>query len=75
MVGEIRDLETADIAIKAAQTGHLVLDPDTNDSAATLMRLATGAFPRSTSPERDPHIAQRLAQAVHPMQATGRHPA
>ena len=41
MVGEIRDLETADIAIKAAQTGHLVLSTvHTNDAPATLMRLA-----------------------------------
>jgi len=41
MVGEIRDLETADIAIKAAQTGHLVLSTlHTNDAPATLARLA-----------------------------------
>jgi type IV pilus assembly protein PilB len=41
MVGEIRDLETADIAIKAAQTGHLVLSTlHTNDAPATLVRLA-----------------------------------
>ncbi len=41
MVGEIRDLETADIAIKAAQTGHLVLSTlHTNDAPATLQRLA-----------------------------------
>jgi type IV pilus assembly protein PilB len=41
MVGEIRDLETADIAIKAAQTGHLVLSTlHTNDAPATLTRLA-----------------------------------
>jgi len=40
MVGEIRDLETADIAIKAAQTGHLVLSTlHTNDAPATLVRL------------------------------------
>ena len=40
MVGEIRDLETADIAIKAAQTGHLVLSTlHTNDAPTTLMRL------------------------------------
>jgi type IV pilus assembly protein PilB len=46
MVGEIRDLETADIAIKAAQTGHLVLSTlHTNDSAATLMRLANMGVP------------------------------
>ncbi len=41
MVGEIRDLETAEIAIKAAQTGHLVLSTlHTNDAPTTLTRLA-----------------------------------
>ena len=41
MVGEIRDLETAEISVKAAQTGHLVLSTlHTNDAPATLMRLA-----------------------------------
>ncbi len=41
MVGEIRDLETAEIAIKAAQTGHLVLSTlHTNDAPSTLIRLA-----------------------------------
>jgi type IV pilus assembly protein PilB len=41
MVGEIRDLETAEIAVKAAQTGHLVLSTvHTNDAPATLQRLA-----------------------------------
>src|SRR4029078_2014231 len=40
MVGEIRDLETAEIAIKAAQTGHLVLSTlHTNDAPSTLLRL------------------------------------
>lgn len=40
MVGEIRDLETADIAIKAAQTGHMVMSTlHTNDAPATLVRL------------------------------------
>src|SRR4030095_1683120 len=40
MVGEIRDLETAEIAIKAAQTGHLVLSTlHTNDAPNTLLRL------------------------------------
>lgn len=40
MIGEIRDLETADMAIKAAQTGHLVFSTlHTNDAPATLMRL------------------------------------
>ena len=40
MVGEIRDLETAEIAIKAAQTGHLVLSTlHTNDAPKTLTRM------------------------------------
>jgi type IV pilus assembly protein PilB len=40
MVGEIRDLETADIAIKAAQTGHMVFSTlHTNDAPSTLTRL------------------------------------
>ena len=40
MVGEIRDLETAEIAIKAAQTGHMVLSTlHTNDAAQTITRL------------------------------------
>ena len=45
-VGEIRDLETADIAIKAAQTGHLVLSTlHTNDAPATLTRLLNMGVP------------------------------
>jgi type IV pilus assembly protein PilB len=46
MVGEIRDLETADIAIKAAQTGHLVFSTlHTNDAPATLTRLLNMGVP------------------------------
>ncbi|MDR0250723.1 MAG: type IV-A pilus assembly ATPase PilB [Burkholderiales bacterium] len=46
MVGEIRDLETADIAVKAAQTGHLVLSTlHTNDAPTTLTRLANMGIP------------------------------
>ncbi len=46
MVGEIRDLETADIAIKAAQTGHMVMSTlHTNDAPATLVRLANMGVP------------------------------
>jgi type IV pilus assembly protein PilB len=46
MVGEIRDLETADIAIKAAQTGHLVMSTlHTNDAPSTLTRLAHMGVP------------------------------
>jgi type IV pilus assembly protein PilB len=51
MVGEIRDLETADIAIKAAQTGHMVLSTlHTNDAPTTLTRMMNMGIPRSTSP-------------------------
>ena len=46
MVGEIRDMETAEIAIKAAMTGHLVFSTlHTNDSAATISRLANIGIP------------------------------
>ena len=46
MVGEIRDLETAEIAIKAAMTGHLVFSTlHTNDSAATIARLVNVGIP------------------------------
>lgn len=46
MVGEIRDLETAEIAVKAAQTGHLVLSTlHTNDAPQTLTRLANMGVP------------------------------
>ena len=46
MVGEIRDLETADISIKAAQTGHMVLSTlHTNDAPTTLTRLANMGVP------------------------------
>ena len=51
MVGEVRDLETAEIAIKAAQTGHLVLSTlHTNDAPQTLTRLPTWACRPTTSP-------------------------
>ena len=51
MVGEIRDLETADIAIKAAQTGHMVMSTlHTNDAPTTLRACATWASRPSTSP-------------------------
>ena len=46
MLGEIRDLETADIALKAAQTGHLVFSTlHTNDATSTLMRLLSMGIP------------------------------
>ena len=46
MVGEIRDLETAEISVKAAQTGHLVLSTlHTNDAPTTLTRLVAMGIP------------------------------
>ena len=68
MVGEIRDLETADIAIKAAQTGHLVLSTlHTNDAPTTLTRLLNmGVAPFNIASSRDPdHGAAPGPQAVH----------
>jgi type IV pilus assembly protein PilB len=66
MVGEIRDLETAEIAIKAAQTGHLVLSTlHTNSAAETLTRLrnmGVPAFNLATSVALI--IAQRLARRL-----------
>src|SRR5204862_7891574 len=52
MVGEIRDLETADIAIKAAQTGHMVMSTlHTNDAPTTLTRLLNmGVAPFNIAP-------------------------
>jgi type IV pilus assembly protein PilB len=68
MVGEIRDLETAEIAIKAAQTGHMVLSTlHTNSAAETLTRLrnmGVHAFNLATSV--DLIIAQRLARRLCP---------
>jgi type IV pilus assembly protein PilB len=68
MVGEIRDLETADIAIKAAQTGHLVLSTlHTNDAPTTLTRLANmgvAAFNIASSVQLI--TAQRLGRKLCP---------
>jgi type IV pilus assembly protein PilB len=68
MVGEIRDLETADIAIKAAQTGHLVMSTlHTNDAPATLMRLANMGVPAFNIASSVILItAQRLARKLCP---------
>ena len=66
MVGEIRDLETAEIAIKAAQTGHLVLSTlHTNDAPQTLTRLANMGVP-SYNIASAVHLimAQRLARRL-----------
>ncbi len=66
MVGEIRDLETAEIAIKAAQTGHLVLSTlHTNDAPQTIMRLANMGVPaHNIASAVSLIIAQRLARRL-----------
>ncbi len=66
MVGEIRDLETADIAIKAAQTGHLVLSTlHTNDAPSTLTRLMNmGVAPFNIAASVLLITAQRLARRL-----------
>jgi type IV pilus assembly protein PilB len=68
MVGEIRDLETADIAIKAAQTGHLVLSTlHTNDAPTTLTRLANmGVAPFNIASSVHLITAQRLGRKLCP---------
>ena len=66
MVGEIRDLETADIAIKAAQTGHLVMSTlHTNDAPTTLTRLMNmGVAPFNIASSVLLITAQRLARRL-----------
>jgi type IV pilus assembly protein PilB len=66
MVGEIRDLETAEIAIKAAQTGHLVLSTlHTNDAPRTLTRMVDmGVKPYAIASTVHLIIAQRLARKL-----------
>jgi type IV pilus assembly protein PilB len=66
MVGEIRDLETAEIAIKAAQTGHLVLSTlHTNDAPQTLTRMVDmGVKPYAIATSVSLIIAQRLARKL-----------
>ncbi len=68
MVGEIRDLETAEIAVKAAQTGHLVLSTlHTNDAPQTLTRLANmGIPPFNIASSVLLIMAQRLARRLCP---------
>ena len=67
MVGEIRDLETAEIAVKAAQTGHLVLSTlHTNDAPQTISRLMNmGIAPYNITSSVTVVIAQRLARRLH----------
>ena len=66
MVGEIRDLETAEIAIKAAQTGHMVMSTlHTNDAPQTLTRLANMGVPSyNIASSVNLIIAQRLARRL-----------
>lgn len=66
MVGEIRDLETAEIAIKAAQTGHMVLSTlHTNSAAETLTRLRNMGVPSfNIATSVSLIIAQRLARRL-----------
>ncbi|PBS11724.1 type IV-A pilus assembly ATPase PilB [Lysobacteraceae bacterium NML93-0792] len=68
MVGEIRDLETAEIAIKAAQTGHMVLSTlHTNDAPQTIARLMNmGIAPYNITSSVTLVIAQRLARRLCP---------
>lgn len=66
MIGEIRDLETAQIALQAALTGHLVLSTvHTNDAAGTIARLqALGEKPANIAPAINMAIGQRLVREV-----------
>ncbi|MFC1605827.1 type IV-A pilus assembly ATPase PilB [Pseudomonadota bacterium] len=67
MVGEIRDLETAEIAIKAAQTGHLVLSTlHTNDAPQSITRLMNMGVPSyNITSAVNLVIAQRLVRTLH----------
>ena len=67
MVGEIRDLETAEIAIKAAQTGHLVLSTlHTNDAPQSIIRLMNMGVPTyNITSAVNLIIAQRLIRKLH----------
>ncbi|MBN9354926.1 MAG: Flp pilus assembly complex ATPase component TadA [Herbaspirillum huttiense] len=66
MVGEIRDLETADIAVKASQTGHMVLSTlHTNDAPATLTRLLNMGVPAyNIAASVSLIVAQRLVRKL-----------
>lgn len=68
MVGEIRDLETAEIAIQAALTGHLVISTiHTNSASGTIPRfLAMGAKGFLLAPALNAMIGQRLVRRIHP---------
>ena len=75
MVGEIRDIETAEIAIKAAQTGHLVLSTlHTNDAPQSITRLANmGVPPYNIVSAVHMVMAQRLSRPAQ-VQGAGRRP-
>ncbi len=67
MVGEIRDLETADISVQAALTGHLVLSTiHTNDAAGAIPRfLSMGVKPFLLAPALNAIVGQRLVRRIH----------
>ena len=67
MVGEIRDLETAEVAIQAALTGHLMLTTiHTNSAAGAIPRfLAMGVKPFLLAPALNAIIGQRLVRTIH----------
>jgi type IV pilus assembly protein PilB len=69
MVGEVRDLETANIAVQAAQTGHLVLSTlHTNDAPGTLVRLRNmGIAPYNIAASVTLITAQRLVRCLCPL--------
>ncbi len=77
MVGEIRDLETAEIAIKAAQTGHMVLSTlHTNSAPETISRLMNmGIAPFNIVSAVSIVIAQRLGRRLHDCKEVGEYPA
>lgn len=76
MVGEIRDLETADIAIKAAQTGHMVFSTlHTNNAPATLSRMLNmGVAPFNIASSVNLIMAQRLVRRLCSCKAPAERP-
>jgi general secretion pathway protein E len=73
MVGEIRDLETAEIAIQASLTGHLVFSTvHTNDAAGAVTRLVAWASSRSSSPRRSSASSPSVSSASSARTATRR---
>jgi len=76
LVGEVRDFETADVALKAALTGHMVLTTlHTNNAVTTITRLIDlGVQPYLVASSLEGIVAQRLARRVCPYCKTGRPP-